>query len=86
MSRGPGKWQRSIIDALATRPALRLRDLLPRSYSVAQHQALYRAAPGPVRRWHNCDLAQRWEQQSATRHCQARLQSQDSESAASGYL
>ena len=31
---------------LRRRPALWLRDLLPRSYSVAQHQALYRAARG----------------------------------------
>jgi len=44
MSRGPGKWQRSIIAALIEMPAVWLRDLLPRSHSDAQHQALYRAA------------------------------------------
>jgi hypothetical protein len=44
MSRGPGRWQRSIVGALADRPAVWLRDLLPRQYSASEYQALYRAA------------------------------------------
>lgn len=45
MSRGPGKWQRSIVQALTGhQPAVWMRDLLPLDYSAAEYQALYRAS------------------------------------------
>jgi hypothetical protein len=45
MSRGLGKWQRLILTTItAERPAVWLRDLLPRPCSASNYQALYRAA------------------------------------------
>jgi hypothetical protein len=45
MSRGPGKWQRYILQSLMPdRPAVWLRDLLPKPCAASHYQALYRAA------------------------------------------
>jgi hypothetical protein len=44
LSRGHGRWQRAILDALDKHPAFHLPDLLPRRYSRAQYVALHRAA------------------------------------------
>jgi hypothetical protein len=41
----PGKWERAILEVLtADRPAIWLRDLLPRQCSGSEYRALYRAA------------------------------------------
>jgi len=44
MSKGPGKWQRAILEALETKDRVILRDLLPMDYTHADLSALYRAA------------------------------------------
>lgn len=44
MSKGPGKWQRTILDALETSDSVFLRDLLPSDYSQADYSAIHRAA------------------------------------------
>jgi hypothetical protein len=44
MSRGPGRWQRRILTALALKPAFYLRHLLPDRPTRAQQVALLRAA------------------------------------------
>lgn len=44
MSKGPGRWQRVILEALETRERVILRDLLPEGYKQAELSALYRAA------------------------------------------
>jgi len=44
MSKGPGKWQRTILDALETQESVFLRDLLPGNYSSADYSAIHRAA------------------------------------------
>jgi hypothetical protein len=43
MSRGPGKWQRTILAALERHPAFFARDLLPLEPTRAQQAALQRA-------------------------------------------
>ena len=43
MSRGPGKWQRVILDALAEHGAFYARRLLPEHPTAAQRAALSRA-------------------------------------------
>ena len=42
MSRGPGKWQRVILERLESGPFYMI-DLLPETYTVSQYQALRRA-------------------------------------------
>ena len=44
MSRGPGKWQRVILEALEIEPAWYLRTLLPLDASRSDYVALLRAA------------------------------------------
>lgn len=44
MSRGPGKWQRLILDRVAAGEQFYLVDLLPAGYTKAQYNALHRAA------------------------------------------
>ena len=44
MSRGLGRWQRTLIVALEEHPELILTDLLPPGYSRSQYVALHRAA------------------------------------------
>lgn len=44
MSRGPGKWQRLILESIETQEKIRLIDLLPENYKHAEYSALYRAA------------------------------------------
>jgi hypothetical protein len=44
MSRGPGKWQRLILDRLALNPHFWLRELLPRHTTKSQMNVIYRAA------------------------------------------
>jgi hypothetical protein len=44
MSKGPGKWQRMILDALEGREWLFLWELLPNPYAPAEYSALMRAA------------------------------------------
>ena len=44
MSRGPGKWQRLILDRVAQGDWFYLVDLLPAGYTVSQYSALHRAA------------------------------------------
>jgi hypothetical protein len=44
MSRGPGKWQRAILDALETHEWIFLRDVLPPEHTPSQHRACRRAA------------------------------------------
>jgi hypothetical protein len=43
MSRGPGKWERAILEAVARVPVFYLTDLLSRSHTRAQTVALNRA-------------------------------------------
>jgi len=56
MSRGPGKWERAILDALGQVPAFYLTDLLPTPHTRSQTVALNRAArnladAGKVQMW-----------------------------------
>lgn len=56
MSRGPGRWQRRILEAVADGP-IYLRDLLPEQYTRSQYSALHRAATtladaGAISYWH----------------------------------
>ena len=44
MSRGPGRWQRKILNALEGESAVFLHDLLPKEYTRAQRVAVHRAA------------------------------------------
>jgi hypothetical protein len=44
MSRGPGRWQRLILDELKSRDRFYLLELLPHGYRKAHHNALCRAA------------------------------------------
>lgn len=44
VSRGPGKWQRAILDALTEHDYFYLIDLLPVEYDRNEYKALYRAA------------------------------------------
>ena len=43
MSRGPGLWQRVVLEMLERTPAVYVQDLLPVGYSRAQYSALLRA-------------------------------------------
>jgi hypothetical protein len=62
MSRGPGKWQRLILEALKTHECIFLRDVLPQEHTLSQRRACRRAAnrlekagrvctEGILRRW-----------------------------------
>jgi hypothetical protein len=44
MSRGPGVWQRKILEALKTDDVMYLRDVLPSGYTTSQRLACLRAA------------------------------------------
>jgi hypothetical protein len=44
MSRGPGKWQRAILAALAEREVFYLLDLLPPNHTKSEYNAASRAA------------------------------------------
>jgi len=44
MSKGPGKWQRMILEELERRRAFYVADLLPDGYSRSDYSALIRAA------------------------------------------
>jgi hypothetical protein len=44
MSRGPGRWQRLILEALTTHECIFLRDVLPKEHTVSQRLACKRAA------------------------------------------
>jgi hypothetical protein len=44
VSKGPGKWERAILEALDSAPAFYLSDLLPMPHTRAQIVALNRAA------------------------------------------
>lgn len=43
MSRGPGRWQRLVIEGLERRPAYYVVSLLPEKFTRAQYSALLRA-------------------------------------------
>jgi hypothetical protein len=44
MSRGPGRWQRTILTALQQQAVMYLREVLPSGYTTAQRLACLRAA------------------------------------------
>ncbi len=44
MSRGPGRWQRLILQTLRLESSVDLVDLLPKGYTASAYQAAYRAA------------------------------------------
>lgn len=44
MSRGPGKWQRLILEEVSKNKWFYLIDLLPDKFTMSQYKALYRAA------------------------------------------
>ena len=44
MSKGPGKWQRVIINALETHQAVYVLSLLPEGYTKSDYSAILRAA------------------------------------------
>lgn len=46
MSKGPGKWQRLILDELGRRSWVKLADLLPADHTRSDYVALMRAAHG----------------------------------------
>ncbi len=43
MSKGPGKWQRIILSRLAIRDRFTLQELLGRTFTKAEYNALHRA-------------------------------------------
>ena len=43
MSRGPGVWQRAILERLESAPSAAVADLLPAQFTRAQYSALLRA-------------------------------------------
>jgi len=44
MSKGPGRLQREILAAVASKGAVYLVDLLPEGYTLSQYKAMHRAA------------------------------------------